>query len=50
MSMLKGGSKRFDEDVINSMMAEYTQIDDTIIFEPLMASKLSRNEKERRCE
>ena len=50
MSMLKGGLKRFGEDVMNSMMAEYTQIDDKIVFEPLMASKLSRNEKERRCE
>ena len=30
------------------MMTEYTQTDDKIVFEPLMASKLGRNEKERR--
>ena len=28
-------------------MAEYAQIDDKIVFEPLMASKLSRNEQKK---
>ena len=38
---LKRGIKRFGDDVINSMMAEYSQIDDKNVFDPLMASKLS---------
>ena len=38
---LKKGIKRFSDDVINSMMAEYSQIDDKNVFDPLMASKLS---------
>ena len=32
--------KRFDNDAIESMMAEYAQIDERDIFDPIMASKL----------
>ena len=38
---LKKGIKRVGDDGINSMMAEYAQIDDKNVFDPLMASKLS---------
>ena len=42
---LKKGMKRFGDDVINSMMAEYAQIDDKNVFDTLVASKLSRSDK-----
>ena len=43
--ILKKGIKRFGDDAINSMMAEYAQIDDKNVFDPLVASKLSRSDK-----
>ena len=42
---LKKGIKRFSDDAINSMMAEYAQIDDKNVFDLLMASKLSQSDK-----
>ena len=43
--ILKKGIKRFGDDAINSMMAEYAQIDENNVFDPLVASKLSRSDK-----
>ena len=42
---LKKGIKRFSDDAINSMMAEYAQIDDKNVSDLLMASKLSQSDK-----
>ena len=39
--ILKKGIKKFGDDAINFMMAEYAQIDDKNVFDPLVASKLS---------
>lgn len=36
--------KRFDDDTIESLMAEYSQLDDKQYFDPLMASQLNYDE------
>ena len=38
---LNKGIKRFGDNAIESMMAEYTQIDERDVFDPIMASTLS---------
>ena len=37
--------KRFDDDAIESLMAEYAQLDDKQYCDPLMASQLNYDEK-----
>ena len=37
--------KRFDDDAIESLMAEYAQLDDKQYFDQLMASQLNYDEK-----
>ena len=41
---LKRGIKRFDDDAIESMMAQYAQLDDKKGFDPLIILQLNRDE------